>query len=130
MRPSFETLTSLESHPPRPQLSLPHSWLRYTRDEDDLESLERDVSEESGWKLVHGDVFRPPKHLEVLSALIGTGAATLGTCHNAAVTCLRPSRTICNRSRVCSVKGWEARASLPMISLYVLLSNTAFRGFP
>ena len=47
---------------------------RYTRDEDDLESLERDVSEESGWKLVHGDVFRPPKHLEVLSALIGTGA--------------------------------------------------------
>ena len=58
---------------------------RYTRDDDDLESLERDVSEESGWKLVHGDVFRPPKHLEVLSALIGTGAVlritnALGLC--------------------------------------------------
>jgi len=26
---------------------------------------------------VHGDVFRPPKHLEVLSALIGTGAARM-----------------------------------------------------
>lgn len=39
-----------------------------------MESLERDMSEESGWKLVHGDVFRPPRQLEVLSALIGTGA--------------------------------------------------------
>jgi hypothetical protein len=29
--------------------------------------------EESGWKLVHGDVFRPPRHLPVLAALIGTG---------------------------------------------------------
>lgn len=48
-------------------------YARYTRDDDDLEALERDVSEESGWKLVHGDVFRPPRHLEVLAALIGTG---------------------------------------------------------
>lgn len=35
---------------------------------------ERDVSEESGWKLVHGDVFRPPSHLGLLAALIGTGS--------------------------------------------------------
>lgn len=35
---------------------------------------ERDVSEESGWKLVHGDVFRAPRHLVLLSALVGTGA--------------------------------------------------------
>lgn len=35
---------------------------------------ERDVSEESGWKLVHGDVFRPPRNLFVLSAVVGTGA--------------------------------------------------------
>ena len=35
-------------------------------DEDDIEALERDISEESGWKLVHGDVFRPPHHLPVL----------------------------------------------------------------
>ena len=48
-------------------------YARYTRDEDDLEALERDMSEESGWKLVHGDVFRPPRHLELLAALIGTG---------------------------------------------------------
>lgn len=48
-------------------------YARYTRDDDDLEALERDMNEESGWKLVHGDVFRPPKYLEVLAALIGTG---------------------------------------------------------
>lgn len=73
-------------------------------DEDDIEALERDISEESGWKLVHGDVFRPPPHLPVLCALVGTGvqlallvlstilitiagelhaAAMLQTCHRA-----------------------------------------------
>ena len=35
---------------------------------------ERDVSEESGWKLVHGDVFRAPPHLSLMAALVGTGA--------------------------------------------------------
>ena len=59
-------------------LSLGHhpaatSSCRYTRDEDDVEALERDATEESGWKLVHGDVFRPPRHPELLSALVGTG---------------------------------------------------------
>jgi Endomembrane protein 70 len=34
---------------------------------------ERDVNEESGWKLVHGDVFRPPRSLVLLSALVGIG---------------------------------------------------------
>ncbi|MBA0698633.1 hypothetical protein Goari_000335, partial [Gossypium aridum] len=28
----------------------------------------------SGWKLVHGDVFRPPYNLVLLSAVVGTGA--------------------------------------------------------
>lgn len=32
------------------------------------------MNEESGWKLVHGDVFRPPCNLVLLSALVGTGA--------------------------------------------------------
>ena len=32
------------------------------------------MSEESGWKLVHGDVFRPPHNLFVLSAVVGTGS--------------------------------------------------------
>lgn len=41
---------------------------------NELDSLE-DGAEESGWKLVHGDVFRPPQNYPmVLSVLVGTGA--------------------------------------------------------
>ena len=29
--------------------------------------------EETGWKLVHGDVFRPPQNKQLLSALLGAG---------------------------------------------------------
>ncbi|CAI9770128.1 unnamed protein product [Fraxinus pennsylvanica] len=54
--------------------TLRNDYAKYARDDDDLEALERDVSEESGWKLVHGDVFRPPRSLVLLSALVGTGA--------------------------------------------------------
>ena len=29
--------------------------------------------EETGWKLVHGDVFRPPKNSKLLATFIGSG---------------------------------------------------------
>lgn len=48
---------------------------RYARADDDMESLERDLSEESGWKLVHGDVFRPPRQVVLLA---GETWSTLG----------------------------------------------------
>ncbi|XP_050379311.1 transmembrane 9 superfamily member 1 [Argentina anserina] len=54
--------------------TLRNDYAKYAREDDDLETLERDVSEESGWKLVHGDVFRPPRSLVILSAVVGTGA--------------------------------------------------------
>uniref|UniRef100_M4ESG0 Transmembrane 9 superfamily member n=1 Tax=Brassica campestris TaxID=3711 RepID=M4ESG0_BRACM len=54
--------------------TLRNDYAKYAREDDDLESLERDVNEESGWKLVHGDVFRPPWSLVLLSAVVGTGA--------------------------------------------------------
>uniref|UniRef100_A0A3Q7IUF3 Transmembrane 9 superfamily member n=1 Tax=Solanum lycopersicum TaxID=4081 RepID=A0A3Q7IUF3_SOLLC len=54
--------------------TLHNDYAKYAREDDDLESLERDVNEESGWKLVHGDVFRPPQNLALLSAVVGTGA--------------------------------------------------------
>ncbi|XP_038709330.1 transmembrane 9 superfamily member 1 [Tripterygium wilfordii] len=54
--------------------TLRNDYAKYAREDDDLETLERDVSEESGWKLVHGDVFRPPQNLVLLSAVVGTGA--------------------------------------------------------
>ncbi|CAA6674665.1 unnamed protein product [Spirodela intermedia] len=50
--------------------TLRNDYAKYAREEEDLETLERDVSDESGWKLVHGDVFRPPFGLALLSALV------------------------------------------------------------
>eukprot|EP00879_Flechtneria_rotunda_P027948 GHRR01030008.1.p2 GENE.GHRR01030008.1~~GHRR01030008.1.p2 ORF type:complete len:100 (-),score=20.82 GHRR01030008.1:26-325(-) len=46
---------------------------RYAKEDGDLESLERDLNEETGWKLVHGDVFRPPQRRMLLAACVGTG---------------------------------------------------------
>ncbi|XP_060216919.1 transmembrane 9 superfamily member 1-like isoform X2 [Lycium barbarum] len=54
--------------------TLRNDYAKYAREDDDMETLERNVIEESGWKLVHGDVFRPPQNLAMLSAVVGTGA--------------------------------------------------------
>jgi len=39
----------------------------------DLEALERELADESGWKLLHGDVGRPPRFLVLFAACVGTG---------------------------------------------------------
>jgi len=49
---------------------------RYNRDDDDDD--DEDVLEESGWKLVHGDVFRAPWNIGLLTALVGSGVQILG----------------------------------------------------
>jgi transmembrane 9 superfamily member 2/4 len=36
--------------------------------------MQEDVQEDSGWKLVHGDVFRPPRYILLLSVLLGSGS--------------------------------------------------------
>lgn len=48
--------------------------------------FQEDAQEEFGWKLVHGDVFRPPRKGMVLSVMVGSGTQiffmtliTLGT---------------------------------------------------
>lgn len=38
---------------------------------------EEEIQEESGWKLIHGDVFRPPPISGLLSVLVGSGAQIL-----------------------------------------------------
>lgn len=43
---------------------------------NDLETLE-EAQEETGWKLVHGDVFRPPPAPALLSVYVGTGVQLL-----------------------------------------------------
>jgi transmembrane 9 superfamily protein 3 len=52
--------------------TLRKDYARYAK-EDELDSLERDLNDEYGWKLVHGDVFRPPQYLMWLSAVYGIG---------------------------------------------------------
>jgi transmembrane 9 superfamily protein 2/4 len=41
---------------------------KYNKEED-----VDDAVEETGWKLVHGDVFRPPQHPVLLTMLVGSG---------------------------------------------------------
>jgi transmembrane 9 superfamily protein 2/4 len=41
---------------------------KYNTEDDIEESIE-----ETGWKLVHGDVFRPPNHSRIFAAVIGSG---------------------------------------------------------
>uniref|UniRef100_A0A5S6QFG4 Transmembrane 9 superfamily member n=1 Tax=Trichuris muris TaxID=70415 RepID=A0A5S6QFG4_TRIMR len=54
-----------------------------------------DALEESGWKLIHGDIFRPPPKSSLLVALIGSGiqvfGMTLCTIVLAAIGMLSPS---------------------------------------
>jgi len=37
-----------------------------------------EASEETGWKLVHGDVFRKPRHSKLLAVSVGSGLQILG----------------------------------------------------
>jgi len=46
-----------------------HADIRRYREMENQE----DAQEETGWKLVHGDVFRPPSRPLLLSVLVGTG---------------------------------------------------------
>jgi len=39
--------------------------------------IDHDLKEDSGWKLVAGDVFRPPAHKELLCVTVGTGIQVL-----------------------------------------------------
>ena len=42
--------------------------------------LQDETLEETGWKLVHGDVFRPPQRPKLLSAFIGSGIQIFCVC--------------------------------------------------
>ena len=52
---------------------LKNDFSRYMSLDDENEFQE----EESGWKLIHGDVFRPPPFVNVFSAFLGVGAQLL-----------------------------------------------------
>jgi len=41
-------------------------------------ATQEEIAEETGWKLVHGDVFRKPSHAKLLCALVGCGVQMVG----------------------------------------------------
>lgn len=43
----------------------------------EIKKFEEDAQEEFGWKLVHGDVFRPPRNAMFLSVFVGSGCQVL-----------------------------------------------------
>lgn len=51
---------------------LKNDFLKYSRDDEMGEE-----QEESGWKYLHGDVFRFPKHVNLFSAMMGVGTQML-----------------------------------------------------
>jgi transmembrane 9 superfamily protein 3 len=53
--------------------TLRHDLARYDK-EMELGDIDRDLGDDYGWKLVHGDVFRTPGQLSTLSAMVGSGA--------------------------------------------------------
>eukprot|EP00798_Chlamydomonas_sp_ICE-L_P021840 gene21840-28870_t len=53
---------------------LKNDFLKYTKDD---ESHPGDDAEETGWKYLHGDVFRFPPHVNLMSAMIGVGTQML-----------------------------------------------------
>ncbi|VDK44259.1 unnamed protein product [Anisakis simplex] len=46
--------------------------------DSNINGVEDDTLEETGWKLVHGDVFRPPPNAMLLVNFIGTGIQLVG----------------------------------------------------
>nr|XP_019705818.1 transmembrane 9 superfamily member 2 [Elaeis guineensis] len=51
---------------------LKNDFVKYSHDEESLED-----QEETGWKYIHGDVFRFPKYKSLFSAVIGSGTQLL-----------------------------------------------------
>ena len=48
-------------------------YAKYNIDETELPTLGDSAADDSGWKLVHGDVFRYPRSLALYVAMVGTG---------------------------------------------------------
>lgn len=51
---------------------LKNDFIKYSRDEETL-----DDQEETGWKYIHGDVFRYPSHKSLFAAVLGSGTQLL-----------------------------------------------------
>ena len=53
--------------------------------------LDEDVQEDFGWKLVHGEVFRPPRRRMLLSVAVGSGMQLVAMSGVTLCECLQSS---------------------------------------
>lgn len=81
-------------------------------------AVEDGIQEDSGWKLVHGDVFRPPKFALLLSVLSGNGAQIF----------VMAGVTVGMLQHPCLSSFWLYANSFLVIALFGLLSPSN-RGF-
>lgn len=61
-------VVSFSPYPPYFLFSSAVIFFRYAQDEEAA-----DDQEETGWKYIHGDVFRFPKHKSLFAASLGSG---------------------------------------------------------
>lgn len=90
--------------------SLRRDLLRYNAQKTPEES-----QEETGWKLVHGDVFRNPPHAVLLASIVGSGVQVLCMCLIALVFALVGTVSPATRGTLLSA----------LIFIYVLLGSVA-----
>mmetsp|Transcript_22583 Transcript_22583/g.40038 ORF Transcript_22583/g.40038 Transcript_22583/m.40038 type:complete len:613 (-) Transcript_22583:36-1874(-) len=53
--------------------TLKNDYAKYSDTEMEIDGMDRDFVDDSGWKQVHGDVFRIPKHVALYAACYGAG---------------------------------------------------------
>ena len=53
--------------------TLRNDYAKYAQEYDEEEENERSFADDSGWKQVHGDVFRPPDNVILFTACLGSG---------------------------------------------------------
>lgn len=95
--------------------TLRKDYARYSKDEE-MDDMERDLGDEYGWKQVHGDVFRPPAHPVLFSALIGSG-------HQIAVV------TLCVVIFAILGELYTERGSLLSTSIFVYAATSPINGY-
>jgi len=84
---------------------------------NEMQTLE-EAQEESGWKLVHGDVFRPPQYRPLLFAvLVGTGVQILAMCASTNLCALAGLTSPVNRGALATT----------LVLLYVFMGS--FSGY-